>query len=577
MPSSLVCSRLRAVRTVANTKLSAISTPRVPASSSTPKLVLTKRTLTTNHPMSSSNPVLDSHNKDIQKVAAAVKRSYTEKRPFRIYHGHTNSTRQNVLKKNESIDVSMLDRIISFDLAKKTVFVEPNVAMDSLVQATLKYGLVPAVVPEFPGITVGGAYAGTAGESSSFKWGFFDRLVRRVEVVLGNGKVVEASEEREQELFERLPSTMGTLGVVTACEVQLIPAKRFVEVRYVRVGGMEEATKLIKENLGNEELDFLDGIMFSSEAGAVVMGKLTDSIPDGRRAQRFSRAWDPWYYMHVQSCIETASKTDTDFIPIADYLFRYDRGGFWVGRSAFKYMHFPFNRLTRWFLDDFLHTRMLYRALHASKNVIGYVVQDLALPYETAPQFIAFTNKEFQIYPLWLCPLKESPEGIGKESFHPWLSENPSSSTETKTIMKPMLNIGLWGLPPPTARSHADYVRLNQSLEETLHKLHGLKWLYSRTYYTAEQFWTYYPKGWYDALRKKYRAEHLPDVWQKVHVDVVKETREMQGWKARVLRIWPVAGLYGCWKGMWSGEWKVARKVRIGEMDVVQGKGKKEA
>jgi hypothetical protein len=124
MSPSLVYSLLRAVRTVANTTLSASSTPRIPASSSTPKLVLTKRTLTTtNHTMSSSNPVLDSHNKDIQKVAAAVKESYAEKRPFRIYHGHTNSTRQNVLKKNESIDVSMLDRIISFDLAKKTVFV----------------------------------------------------------------------------------------------------------------------------------------------------------------------------------------------------------------------------------------------------------------------------------------------------------------------------------------------------------------------------------------------------------------------------------------------------------------------
>lgn len=511
----------------------------------------------------SSNSVLDSHNKDIQNVAAAVKQSFADKRPFRIYHGHTNSTRQNVLKKNESIDVSMLNRVLSFNLEEKTVLVEPNVAMDTLVQATLKHGLIPAVVPEFPGITVGGAYAGTAGESSSFRWGFFDRLVSKVEVVLGDGRVFEASERGEKELFERLPSTMGTIGVVTAVEVKLEKAKRFVETRFVRVGSMEEATTMIKENLGNGELDFLDGIMFSPTEGAVVMGKLTNLIPEDRKPQRFSGPWDSWYYIHVQSRISTASSTDgpaVDYIPIADYLFRYDRGGFWVGRSAFKYMHFPFNRLTRWFLDDFLHTRMLYRALHASKNVIGYVVQDLALPYETAPNFVEFTNKEFQIYPLWLCPLKESPADVGKESFHPWLAEGKE--------MKPMLNIGLWGLPPPTAKTHKDYVQLNQRLEKTLHELKGLKWLYSRTYYTAAEFWKYYPKDWYDALRKKYRAEHLPDVWQKVHVDVVKETKEMEGWKARVLGIWPVAGLYGCWKGMLSGEWKVARRVRIGEMDV---------
>lgn len=525
----------------------------------------------------SSNPVLDSHNKDVQNVAAAVKQSFAEKRPFRIYHGHTNSTRQNVLKKNESVDVSMLNRVLSFNLEEKTVLVEPNVAMDSLVQATLKHGLIPAVVPEFPGITVGGAYAGTAGESSSFRWGFFDRLVGKAEVVLADGRVVVASGEGpEKELFERLPSTIGTLGVVTACEVRLETAKRFVETMYVRVGSMEEATRMIKNHLANKELDFLDGIMFSPTEGAVVMGKLTNSIPGNRKPQKFSGAWDPWYYMHVQSRVATSSslkgEATMDWIPIADYLFRYDRGGFWVGRSAFKYMHFPFNRLTRWFLDDFLHTRMLYRALHASKNVIGYVVQDLALPYETAPKFVEFTDKEFQIYPLWLCPLKESQEDVGKESFHPWLAEESNG----KTTMKPMLNIGLWGLPPPTAKTHKDYVRINQRLEKTLHDLKGLKWLYSRTYYTASEFWSYYPKDWYDALRKKYRAEHLPDVWQKVHVDVVKESKEMEGWKARVLSVWPVAGLYGCWKGMWSGEWKVARKVRIGEMDVVEQQGGKE-
>jgi delta24-sterol reductase len=518
-----------------------------------------------------NTPAIDSHNKDIQNVAAAVKLSYEQKKPFRIYHGHTNSTRQNVLKKNESIDVSMLNRVLQFNLEEKKVLVEPNVAMDSLVQATLKHGLIPAVVPEFPGITVGGAYAGTAGESSSFRWGFFDRLVTKAEVVLADGKIVEASEEGEKELFDRLPSTMGTLGVVTAVEVQLVKAKRFVETSFVRVESMEEATEMIKANLGDRELDFLDGIMFSPTSGAVVMGRLTNSLPDGRKPQRFSGAWDPWYYMHVRSRISTPSTEETpmDYIPIAEYLFRYDRGGFWVGRSAFKYMHFPFNRLTRWFLDDFLHTRMLYRALHASKNVIGYVVQDLALPYETAPQFVEFTSKEFQIYPLWLCPLKESPEEVGKESFHPWLAENDGK--RGKEVMKPMLNIGLWGLAPSTAKTHKDYVQLNQRLENTLHNLRGLKWLYSRTYYTSAEFWTYYPKGWYQALRKKYKAEHLPDVWQKVHVDVVKETKEMEGWKARVLGIWPVAGLYGCWKGMWSGEWRVARRVRIGEMDVNDG------
>lgn len=50
----------------------------------------------------------------------------------------------------------------------------------------------------------------------------------------------------------------------------------------------------------------------------------------------------------------------------------------------------PFHRWTRWFLDDFLHTHMLYKALHASGHSKQFVVQDLALPYATATEFIDF-------------------------------------------------------------------------------------------------------------------------------------------------------------------------------------------
>jgi FAD/FMN-containing dehydrogenase len=60
---------------------------------------------------------------------------------------------------------------------------EPNVPMDLLVEETLKYGLVPPVVMEFSGITAGGGYAGTSGESSSFKHGFFHRTINYVEMV----------------------------------------------------------------------------------------------------------------------------------------------------------------------------------------------------------------------------------------------------------------------------------------------------------------------------------------------------------------------------------------------------------
>lgn len=46
------------------------------------------------------------------------------------------------------VDTSSLKHVISVDLDRKTALVEPNVAMDELVAATLEYGLVPPVVME---------------------------------------------------------------------------------------------------------------------------------------------------------------------------------------------------------------------------------------------------------------------------------------------------------------------------------------------------------------------------------------------------------------------------------------------
>lgn len=78
--------------------------------------------------------------------------------------------------------------------------IEPNVSMDRLVEETLQYGLILPVVIEFPGITVGGGYSGTSGESSSFKHGFFDKTINYVEMVLANGDVVKISPTENADL-----------------------------------------------------------------------------------------------------------------------------------------------------------------------------------------------------------------------------------------------------------------------------------------------------------------------------------------------------------------------------------------
>ncbi|KAI9847966.1 MAG: hypothetical protein M1837_001483 [Sclerophora amabilis] len=493
---------------------------------------------------------MERHKRAVHAVSASVRKFYDRKEKFRIYHGSTNSTRQSAARPNNTVDTSALSHVLKVDTAARTALVEPNVPMDRLVEATMKYGLVPPVVMEFPGITVGGGFAGTSGESSSFKHGFFDRTLNYVEMVLANGDVVIASEKERPDLFHGAAGAVGTVGVTTLVELRLKEAKTYVETTYHPIATTAEAILKIEQLTADPEVDYVDGILFSKSQGAIITGCLTNDLKDGIKVQRFSAARDPWFYLHVQDKITKNTTPSTEAIPLAEYLFRYDRGGFWVGASAFKYFMTPFNRLTRWFLDDFLHTRMMYTALHASGHSKKFVVQDLALPYSTAEQFVDYTDRVFGIYPLWLCPLRQSP----LPTMHPHSRE----TQEGGNTQKPMINIGLWGDGPPR---HDDFVTVNRDLERKLRELGGMKWLYAHTYYTEKEFWEIYDREWYDGLREKYDATSLPSVYEKVKVDVEVEKRASKAslWK-QILLMWPFSGLYGLKKAIDSRAYLLERR-----------------
>lgn len=493
---------------------------------------------------------MEDHRHVVEKVAPSVQQFYKRDEPFRIYHGSTNSTRQTAYSRENSVDISRLSRVLKVDATARTVLVEPNVPIDRLVEATLEHGLIPPVVMEFPAITVGGGFAGTGGESSSFRYGYFNETVNFIEIVLGNGDVVVASRDERSDLFHGVSGAVGTLGITTLLEVQLIEAKRFVKVTYHPVGSVSEAVDKVRTENSNPDIDYLDGILFSEGHGAIVTGHLTDNRPASARVQTFSNAKDPWYYLHVKEKSFKCNKVYIEYIPLPEYRFRYDRGGFWVGTSAFDYIMFPFNWFTRWFLDDFLHTRMLYRALHARTQSKRYVVQDLALPYATAEQFIDYTSDAFGIWPLWLCPLRQT----HLPTFHPHSVETEADGR----TLKPMLNVGLWGFGPPR---YDQFVAKNRQLEHKLREFGGMKWLYAHTYYTEEEFWNLYDLRFYDSLRQRYHAGSLPSVWQKVVVDTNSQKRAMNhSWSSWALQFWPIGGLWGIFKAIESGDYLIARR-----------------
>ncbi|KIW05738.1 uncharacterized protein PV09_03595 [Verruconis gallopava] len=508
--------------------------------------------------------LIDAHEERVEAVARRVRSFHERGVPFRIYHGATNSTR--ILKKdaNEVVDTSALNHVISVDKNGLTAIVEPNVAMDALVDNLLAQGFIPKVVPEFPGITVGGSFSGTAAESSSFREGYFDRTVNWIEVVLADGTVVSASPTQNADLFYGAAGALGTLGVITLLEIQLQRTTKYVKVTYVPTGSITETLLKLEASAKKSTIIFLDAIQFSNNSGIVVAGSLeadgTPAVTEELPIVKFSRPCDPWFFLHAHcklghqlpsdcrtcallSANERAQPSPPmiELVPVKDYLFRYDRGAFWMGSYGWDAMPLPFNRLGRRLLNPLFNTRTMYSVMHHSGQSQRFIVQDLAMPAENAEEFIKFVASELRIWPLWLCPIK----GGSRVPFHSVRGEFTNRMT---------MNIGVWGLPHTATgkplyygrRSFPGFILLNRTIEAKVRSLGGLKWLYAHNYATEEEFWQSYDKQAYDELRRKWNANQLPTLWDKVG-------KEKHEWV-------PVNVLRGLWRGWLGKDYLLAKR-----------------
>ena len=456
-------------------------------------------------------PAMLRHWEEIKPIVSQVKQYHDAGQSFRIYHGSTNSTRPASSKSKNIVDTSGLNKVLSIDNMK--AIVQVNVPMDILLEETLKRNLVPLVVTEFPGITVGGAFSGTAGESSSFKHGFFDQSVSAAEVIQADGKYVFCSKSLRPDLFQSIAGSLGTVAVVTLLHIRLQQAYKFVEVTYYPVSDAKEAvTKLQEQSIVTSDtgIDFLDGIMFSATKGVVITGRMVDVNPHLLPVQRFIRPRDPWFFEHAQSCIAVRSFSRVrEIVPLPDYIFRYNRGIFWLGKQTLDTFGIKNTANVRRLTHHAFTARMGYARLH-QQPVNTTLIQDLAIPLSAADDFLQWVDQKFGIYPLWLCPLRVS-EG---QTLHPHHWKEGTQDAKTPNLM---LNVGVYDV---SARTYDEWINHNREFEDKIHALGGMKWSYAAQMYDEDRFWEQHDREWYDAARHEFGASSMPDIYDKTRVDI---------------------------------------------------------
>ncbi len=422
-------------------------------------------------------------------------------------NGTANSLRDGAYKKkSKEIDLGNFNGILEFNPEEKWILVEPKITFFELTTFTLQQNLIPPVVPEFTTITVGGAIMGASLESSSHKFGQVNDAALEYEMILGNGELITASPEQNADLFYGCAGSYGTLGILTAVKLRLIPAKKWVKCRYHRFDTVHEAVQKLIEPLDSQ---FAEGIVYSAQNAIVMTADMVDS-PEKGKIFRQNRPWSAWYAHHVLH-----TKNEEDYMPIQEYLFRLDRGGFWVGRYVHSFVtmtqlllrlgipkvasgtispSFLFRLLFGWCFPS----KNLYKIWHRLPANIAenlFFIHDYYLPFSKVEEALNFFMKETEIFPIWLCPVK----GTQKPQFlSPHYGEND------------FVDIGLYGLSKNGKSLSAD-------LEKELLAFGGKKMLYSFTYYDEETFSRIYHSNLYRDLRRKYFAESaFPSLYTKV-------------------------------------------------------------
>jgi len=399
--------------------------------------------------------------------------------------------------KVNKIDVSKFNNVISIDTINRIAIVEGMTTYETLVDETIKYELMPTVVPQLKPITIGGACSGLGIEASSFKYGLVHETVLELEILLSNGKTVICNKENEfRDLYFGFPNSYGTLGYAICVKVKLVPIKKYVQIQHLQYNNPEQYFSELEKIVTEQKVDFVDGTIFSETEMYVTVGEFTNTAP-------FLSD-----YTYINSYYKSIREKKVDYLTVLDYIWRWDTDWFWCSKNYF--LQYPVIRYIwgKKNLNSKVYKKLMelnhrYPVVDIVNKMFGKknesVIQDVQIPIDKCKYFIEFFHEYIKIKPIWICPTVIYDKNAVYHLYY--------MSPDTIYV-----NFGFWDTVP-TNKEDGYYNRL---IENKVKELDGKKSLYSSSYYAYDEFWELYNKTEYTKLKTKYDPEYrLKDLYEK--------------------------------------------------------------
>ncbi len=414
------------------------------------------------------------------------------------------------------LDVSPFDGVLAVDPVAKTADVQGMTTYEHLVDATLAYGMAPLCVPQLKTITLGGAVTGLGIESASFRNGCPHESVLDMDVMCGDGQVVTARRDpgdAHQDLYEGFPNSYGSLGYALRLQIELEAVAPYVHLRHIRFDSASDLAAEVAQIAQSRQhqgrrVDFVDGVVFSSDEQFLTLGEMVDAPRVGDTATS-----SPSDYTGMNIYYQSIPQRSEDLLTIRDYFWRWDTDWFWCSR-AFGVQNqlirrvIPRSRLrsdTYWklvALDRRTGFSGRYDALRGQPPR-EHVVQDIEVPVGALASFLEFFHREVGIEPIWVCPMRQR----DPDARWPLYQLDPSET---------YVNVGFWSTVSVPFGVDPAVGRINRRIEQVVTELGGRKSLYSTAYYSRDEFGSLYGGIRYQDLKMRYDPGHrLLDMYDK--------------------------------------------------------------
>ncbi|KNC87268.1 hypothetical protein SARC_00596 [Sphaeroforma arctica JP610] len=406
-----------------------------------------------------------------------------------------------------NINVDLYD-VLEVDQKARTVRVEPLATMGQITSLILPTGWTLALTPELDDLTVGGLIAGFGVETSSHKHGLFQHIVKSIELVTADGEVVNCSATENPELFYSIPWSYGTLGFIVSAQLKLVPTKKYAHITYTPCHTQQDYTKIFEAAARNMDNDFVECLVYSQNEAVVMTGVMTDHVVQAKR-NAIGNYYKPWFYKHVEQFLTIGPSNE--YIPLRDYYHRHSRSIFWELSDIIPFGNEPiFRYLFGWAVPPKVSLLKLTQ-IEATRKLyeLHHVVQDMLVPISSTAECVNIFHDEFDLYPLWLCPMQLPSASHAKYGgfLKPAIVDGKPEEM--------FVDIGAYGNPANKGFVAAESMK---RVEAHVRRLQGFQALYADCYMTEQEFEQMFDHTTYKKLRKQYRCEDaFPTVYGKIN------------------------------------------------------------